>query len=111
METIVLSKGETKELLENTVSKAVQEEISEIDGLQGKEWLSAEEAQEYLGIDSRKLQYLRDTREIPFSQTGRTIFYPKQGLDEWLKENMPERWKKYVEGELTFQEATSTNPQ
>ena len=53
-----------------------------------KEWLNEIEAKELLGIKSRtKLQQLRDTLKIEFSQFGKTIRYSKSSILEFLERN------------------------
>ena len=53
-----------------------------------KEWLSAEEAKNLLGFRSKsKMQQLRDSGEIVFSQHGRTIKYSRKSILEFLDTN------------------------
>lgn len=94
METVVLSKDEAKEFIQNSVQKTVQDEMPEIlRRSRRKEWMTSKEVQEFLGISQRRLQYLRDSKDIPFSQSGRIIFYPTKELEDWLQDHMPEKWR------------------
>ena len=52
-----------------------------------KQYLTGQEAQEYMGLSRRKLQYLRDTRQIPFVQHGRKILYPSDGIEQFLQDH------------------------
>ena len=81
-----------KEVLESAIQKAVSEAVSDLVPLlirkaTAKEFLTKEELQELTGWSSRTIQNLRDTRQIPFSQHGRKILYPYDGMMEFLKEN------------------------
>lgn len=54
------------------------------------DWLTAEEAKKLLGIKSKtKLQALRDTDAIVFSQHGRIIKYSKKSILTFLNRNIP----------------------
>jgi len=81
-----------KEELQSTITKAVQDAISDlvpalVRKATAKEFLTKEELQELTGWSSRSIQNLRDTRAIPFSQHGRKILYPYTGIMQFLKEN------------------------
>ena len=53
------------------------------------EWLSPEEAKKLLGIKSKsKLQQLRDSGEILFSQHGRIIKYSRQSINRFLMKHV-----------------------
>lgn len=81
-----------KEALESAIQKAVSDAVSDlvpalIRKATAKEFLTKEELQELTGWSSRTIQNLRDTRQIPFSQHGRKILYPYDGIMEFLKAN------------------------
>lgn len=81
-----------KEELQSTITKAVQDAISDlvptlVRKATAKEFLTKEELQNLTGWSSRTIQNLRDTRQIPFSQHGRKILYPYTGIMQFLKEN------------------------
>ncbi|MCH8475518.1 MAG: helix-turn-helix domain-containing protein [Opitutales bacterium] len=52
-----------------------------------KEVLTKEELMKLTGWSSRSIQNLRDTRQIPFSQHGKKILYPYDGILEFMKKN------------------------
>ena len=71
-------KEAVKEVLKQELPPLVKESIR-------KEWLTREEIKELTGWSDRTLQNLRDTRQIPFSQHGRKILYPTQGILDFLE--------------------------
>lgn len=77
------------ELYFNQVLKEILiEEIPKlIKDLGKKEWLTRQELQTLTGWSSRTIQHMRDTRQIPYSQHGRKILYPREGIIEFLKAN------------------------
>ncbi|MBO6794717.1 MAG: helix-turn-helix domain-containing protein [Balneolaceae bacterium] len=50
-----------------------------------KDWLTKEELMEFTGWSSRTIQHMRDTNQIPYSQHGRKILYPRIGIEEFLE--------------------------
>jgi hypothetical protein len=50
-----------------------------------KEYLTQKELKELTGWSQRKMFYLRETRQIPFIQHGRSVLYPYDGIIEFLK--------------------------
>ena len=82
----------SKEELQSIVSKAIQDTVSELIPVlvrkaTAKEFLTKEELMELTGWSSRTIQNLRDTRQIPYSQHGRKILYPYDGIIEFMKAN------------------------
>lgn len=66
--------------------KMLMEAIAEV---KQEEWLSPEDAKQLLGIKSKsKLQQLRDSGEILFSQHGRTIKYSRQSINRFLMKHI-----------------------
>jgi len=58
------------------------------ESLSGKKVLSAEQAAEYLGIAKQTLANWRVAgKGPPFSPYGRLVFYEREILDAWIKEN------------------------
>lgn len=54
------------------------------------EWVSKEEAHKLLGVKSKsKMQKLRDTMAIEFSQDGKIIQYSRSSIEKYLKRNVP----------------------
>ena len=51
------------------------------------EWIDNQEVCLWLKISPRTLQLLRNTRQIPFAQMGRKIYYKKQDILTYLEKN------------------------
>lgn len=82
----------TKEELEATVKQAVNDLLqNELPDLlrkaKRKEWINTNELMELTGWSRRTIQYLRDEKRIPFSQEGKRILYPTDGIEEYLRKN------------------------
>ena len=50
-------------------------------------WLSTEEAADYLGIGKTKLYSLSQSGRIPVSKVGKKWLYERRALDDWLRGN------------------------
>lgn len=82
----------TKEELNAIVSKAVKEVFekelpSMLRKAKRKPWINTDELMELTGWSRRTCQYLRDERRIPFTQEGRKILYPMDGIEKYLEGN------------------------
>ena len=53
----------------------------------GQRYLRSKDVENMLGISSSTLQNLRDSQAIPFTQLGKTYFYPYQELMDILRNN------------------------
>ncbi len=69
-----------RNIIRDEVPKLIQE-------LGKKEWLTKTELEKLTGWSGRTIQHMRDTRQIPFSQHGRKILYPRDGILSFLKDN------------------------
>jgi DNA repair protein RadD len=49
------------------------------------EWLTSEEAADYMGMGKTKLYALSQTGRIPVSKVGKKWLYEQRSLDEWLR--------------------------
>lgn len=90
----------TKEELQEAVNQAVETILiqklpSLIRRSTRKNWLTTEDLIELTGWSRRTIQYLRDQRRIPFSQEGRRILYPTDGIEEYLRSNQIEPLEKW----------------
>lgn len=88
----------TKDDLQKAIREAVRLEIMEkfpelIHEATAKPWLTKEELMDLTGWSSRTIQNLRDTRQIPFSQHGHKILYPRKGIMEFLENNHVKSWR------------------
>ena len=89
MNLYITSKQELEEVIKKAVTELFEMELPAIiRKINRKEWLNTEELMEMTGWSRRTLQYLRDKRRIPFSQEGRRILYPTDGIEEYLKSNL-----------------------
>ena len=86
MKTYIASKEEIEQATERAVSRFLSDRLPEmIRKAAQKPWLTTAEACEYLNVSRRHLQYLRTSRQLPFSKDGRTIRYHVDDLDEFLE--------------------------
>lgn len=86
MKVIVFQEEAYHQLIQE-FRKMLLETISE---LKQDEWIDQEEAKKLLGIKSKsKLQQLRDSGEILFSQHGRIIKYSRQSINKFLLKYVP----------------------
>ncbi len=67
----------TKEEFEGAIYKAIREATK-------RQWLTTNEVMEMLQCSRRHIQYLRDSRQIQFSQNGRTIRYKIEDVEAFL---------------------------
>ncbi|WKN44892.1 helix-turn-helix domain-containing protein [Tunicatimonas pelagia] len=75
-------------LIRQAVREAKQEALQQASP--ENDWLTGEEAKQLLGIKSKtKLQALRDTDAIIFSQHGRIIKYSKKSILAFLNRHIP----------------------
>lgn len=86
MNEIILS---TKKDIEQLIRKAVKETvISSFPDLlrkaKRKEWLNTVEVMQFLNISRRQAQFLRDSKQLPFTQNGRTIRYHIDEVEAFL---------------------------
>ena len=86
----------TKEDLEDIISRKVKETVNEV--LPGairkatrKEWLTTDEVMEMLQCSRRHVQYLRDSKQLPYSQNGRTIRYNIEDVEDFLNRHKVEK--------------------
>jgi len=85
---IISSPEDLHRLIKGAVKAAVMEQIPEvIREAKAKEWLTKKELQELTGWSNRTIQYMRDTEQIPYSQHGYKILYPRKGIIEFLEEH------------------------
>lgn len=70
------------------IKEAVKEELPKYQNSFQKDWLSTEEVMEMLNVSRRTIQNYRDEGKIPYTQSGRKILYPLDGVEEFLRKNM-----------------------
>jgi excisionase family DNA binding protein len=62
-------------------------EIKKDNELINEQWLSSEEAAEFLKVSKKTLQRYRDAGKLAYSKDGRTIRYKKLDLIKYLNRN------------------------
>lgn len=88
MHTYISSKTELKSVVKSAVEELLKEELpSLLRKAKRKEWLNTNELMAFTGWSRRTIQYLRDEKRIPFSQEGKRILYPTDGIEEYLRSN------------------------
>lgn len=88
MNVFITSKQDLKETVNDAVKQLIERELpSLIRKAQLKEWMNTDELMEFTGWSRRTIQYLRDKKRIPFSQEGRRILYPTDGIEKYLRSN------------------------
>lgn len=70
------------------IKEAIKEELPSFQNSFQKEWLNTEEVMEMLDVSRRTVQTYRDEGKIPYTQNGRKILYPREGIEEFLRKNM-----------------------
>lgn len=74
--------------LAKAVKEAVKEQVPKMKDHFQKDWLTTEEVMEMMSVSRRTVQNYRDEGKIPFSQEGRKILYPREGIEAFLRDNM-----------------------
>ena len=85
---IVTTPAELRRLVAEAVRDAVRAELPGlVQEATRKPYLTPREVRDLTGWSSRTLQHLRDTRQVPFVQSGRKVLYPTDGVDDFLARN------------------------
>jgi len=89
MSTIVAADRETiKQIFSEALREVVTEELPPlVRDATRKPYLTRDELQQLTGWSVRTIVHLRQTRQIPYSQHGRKILYPTDGILEFLRQN------------------------
>ena len=75
MEIILITPDELKELIHRTVKQKLKDILPEvIRKASKKEWMNTDEVMEYMKCSRRHIQYLRDSRQLPFSENKDVVF-------------------------------------
>lgn len=74
--------------LASAVKEAVKEQVPKMKDSFQKDWLTTEEVMEMMSVSRRTIQNYRDQGKIPYSQEGRKILYPREGIESFLRDNM-----------------------
>jgi excisionase family DNA binding protein len=74
--------------ISDAVKEAVKEEMPKMRDTFQKDWLNTDEVMEMLSCSRRTVQNYRDEGKIPYTQEGRKILYPREGIEQFLSDNM-----------------------
>ena len=87
MQTVVLpTPEEHSEQIDQAVEKAVLKHVPRlIRQAVRKEYLTVDELSELTGWSRRTIQYLRDSRQLPFYQDGRRILFRTDEIEKYLE--------------------------
>jgi hypothetical protein len=86
MTAYIATHEELEKAIEKALTKVVEDRLPElIQEATSKPWLNSSELLELTGWSSRTLQNMRDRNEIPYSQHGRKILYPRAEIMRFLR--------------------------
>ena len=87
MQTVVLSPNELTELIDKAVEGAIEKHIpTAIRQATKKTFLTTDELSNLTGWSRRTIQYLRDSRQLPFIQDGRRVLFSTDEIEKYLNE-------------------------
>lgn len=82
---VLVSTGQLMNMMRSMMIEVVSETVPPmLKGASRKDLLTTKEAAALLGVSSRTLQNLRDTRQIAFSQHGRKILFKRESVEEFI---------------------------
>lgn len=85
MHSIVTDNQTIKDLIQEAVQNALRNELpGVVRRATQKPWMTRDQLKDLTGWSDRTLQHLRDSGQIPYSQHGRKILYPSDGIMEFL---------------------------
>ncbi len=87
MSLVVIEKNELQKLLAEAVEKAIARKIPEIKRQLIPKYISTTELMKITHWSRRKIQYLRDNREIPFIQNGKKILYKLKDIEDFINKH------------------------
>lgn len=81
-----------KETMRQIIKEAVKETVNEtlpgvIHKATRKKWLTTSDVAEIIQCSRRHVQHLRDTDQLTYTQTGRTIRYHIDDVEAFLNDN------------------------
>lgn len=86
MQTIVISPEELQNLIESAVERSVEKHVPNvIRQATKKEFLTVDELSQLTGWSRRTIQYLRDSRQLPFYQDGRRVLFKTDEIEGYLQ--------------------------
>lgn len=73
---------------EQVIKDTVKAQLPKLRDSFQKDWLSTEEVMEMMNVSRRTVQNYRDDGKISYTQDGRKILYPRESIEEFLRDNM-----------------------
>lgn len=87
----VTDQARFEEFLETKFREVLKDELPKVvKSVIKKDWLTKEELIELTGWSGRTIQHMRDSKQIPYSQHGRKILYPRKGIVKFLEDHYVE---------------------
>ena len=88
MPVILTDAEDLARLVREAVREAVCEELPRlVQKATEKQLLTKDDLKQETGWSDRRIQYLLDTKQLPFVAHGRSFLYPREGLDEYARRN------------------------
>lgn len=85
METIITTKSELSDLIQASTRSALNDKLSKKGpSYDASDYLSIDEASEYLRIPTSTLYQYCSARKIPFLKRGKRSYFLKSDLDQWM---------------------------
>lgn len=85
MQTFIPDEETLEKVITRVTRKVVIEVLPEvIRKATRKEWLTTDDVMEILDCSRRHVQYLRDSKQLTFSQNGRTVRYNIDDLESFM---------------------------
>ena len=82
------TRNDLEQIVNNAVTAAIAEAIpGAIRKATIKPWLTKDDLIDLTGWSDRTITHMRQSRQIPFSQHGRKILYPADGIEAFLRDN------------------------
>ncbi len=100
---IAFSKHEFKELIKGTIQEAMSEQANSSKGktFQSHEYLSIDEAANYLQLPKNTLYNYCHNNIIPYHKRGKRNYFLKADLDVWMASNRKKSVREIHEEALT----------
>jgi len=85
---IVVAEGDTlRDAVADVVRDAMVDAVPDaIQEAQKSKWLHRDEVKDQYGLTDRQLQYLRDEKEVTYTQRGRRIWYLRKSVEKYFEE-------------------------
>lgn len=93
MNAYIPTKEDLDKIVQRAVSRAVDERLPHaIRKAKRKQWLTTDDVMELLSCSRRHIQHLRDSEQLTYTQSGRTIRYNIDDVEAFLDNGKVERY-------------------